>query len=452
MKRTIAGLLSALLSSTALAATLLPNGEQQFVDATGTPYANGRVYFYSNWPTCTVLKNTYQDAAGATLNTNPVVLDAAGRATIFGSGSYCQVLKDVSGNTIWTKYTSDTSSASNLGWGGTSAGTANAQTVHVSSFTGVSGQTFYFKAGATNNAATTLTVDSGSPIAIVRDTPTGSVALSGGEIVLGNIIGVTYDQIAGVFHLITNNTRQFGFADVIPAAANMDLNASNSHVVSVTGAGNTITSFGAGGVNSSSNTIFFLKFNGINTIQYSPFLITPTGVDLIVGNGSSLTVLYKGFSGVGYWEVLQATAGSGAAVGQIAAFAGGACPIGWLKANGASVSQATYPALYTVVGTLWGPAAAGNFTLPDARGMFLRGVTDGRATDPLGGALTAQTPGQFVDDQFQSHNHAYDLIIGGTGLASGAGFQTGSGGNFTAATGGTETNPKNVGILYCIQY
>jgi hypothetical protein len=116
---------------------LLPNGQQQFVDATGKPYAAGKVFFYSNFPTCTVLKNTYQNEAGTQLNTNPIILDAAGRATIFGSGAYCQVLKDANNNTIWTKYTSDTSSASNLGWGGTSGGTANAQTVTVSAFSNV---------------------------------------------------------------------------------------------------------------------------------------------------------------------------------------------------------------------------------------------------------------------------------------------------------------------------
>lgn len=450
MRKIAAGFLSALLSTTALAATLLPNGEQQFVDATGTPYANGRVYFYSDWPSCTVLKNTYKDTAGTILNTNPVVLNAAGRATIFGSGSYCQVLKDSTGNTVWTKYTSDTSSASNLGWGGTSGGTANAQTLTVTSFAGTNGQTFYFKAGATNTSALSLTVNGALSAAVVRDTPTGTVVLTGGEVVLGNIIGVTYDQPSGVFHLITNNTRQFGFADSIPAAANMDLDASTSHVVSVTGSGVSISSFGAGGVNSSSNTIFFVRFNGVNTLVNGASLITPTGADVVVGSGSSLTVLYEG-SGV--WRILQITAGSGASVGQVASFATSSCPTGWIKANGAAVSQTTYPALYAALGTTWGPATGGNFTLPDLRGMFARGVTDGRATDPSGGALTAQALGAFVDDKFETHTHTYTAPTGsGIYQVGGTNAINSTGGTVTGATGGTETNPKNLGVLYCIQY
>jgi len=104
MKRTIAGLSAFLLTTSALqSATLLPNGQQQFVDGNGQPYASGTVTFYSNFPTCSVLKNTWSNSAQTVLNTNPVVLDSAGRATICGSGTYCQVLKDKNGNTIWQK-------------------------------------------------------------------------------------------------------------------------------------------------------------------------------------------------------------------------------------------------------------------------------------------------------------------------------------------------------------
>lgn len=219
MKKVTGALAAFLMGTSALqGATLLPNGEQQFIDANGNPYANGRVYFYSNYPTCTILKNTYQNEAGSVLNTNPVVLSAAGRATIFGSGAYCQVLKDQNGNTVWTKYTSDTSSASNLGWGGTSGGTANAQTVTVSSFSSTNGQSFYFIAGFTNTAAMTLAVNGGSPLAVVKDTASGPTALVGGEVVAGTVVGMTYTSATGVFHLITNNA-QVGYAGEVRAFA-----------------------------------------------------------------------------------------------------------------------------------------------------------------------------------------------------------------------------------------
>lgn len=84
-------------------ASLLPNGKQQFLDQNGHPLASGSVYFYI--PNTTTFKATWQDSNQTTENTNPVVLDAAGEALIYGSGQYRQVVKDVFGTTIWDELT-----------------------------------------------------------------------------------------------------------------------------------------------------------------------------------------------------------------------------------------------------------------------------------------------------------------------------------------------------------
>lgn len=84
--------------------SLLPNGQQQFLDANGAPLAGGQVYFYE--PGTTTPKNTWQDYGLTVLNTNPVVLNAAGRATIWGSGEYRQIVQDVNGNLVWDQNTS----------------------------------------------------------------------------------------------------------------------------------------------------------------------------------------------------------------------------------------------------------------------------------------------------------------------------------------------------------
>lgn len=85
-------------------ATLLPNAEQQFIDEDGKPYSGGFVYFYV--PGTTTPKDTFQDENGTILNTNPVILDAAGRAIILGTGDYRQVLFDSAMNMIWDQITS----------------------------------------------------------------------------------------------------------------------------------------------------------------------------------------------------------------------------------------------------------------------------------------------------------------------------------------------------------
>lgn len=188
------------LSCAANAATLLPNGKQQFVDANGVPYVGGSVYFYA--PSTTTAKDTWQDSGQVTLNANPVVLDSAGRAIIYGVGTYRQILKDSLGNTIWDQLTADTSSGTVI-WGGLAAGTANAIILNQGSFTGADGQILSFLAGANNTTATTVTI-SGSTIPLRRDTSAGPVALTGGEILTNNVVMMVYDLTAGTFHLVNS--------------------------------------------------------------------------------------------------------------------------------------------------------------------------------------------------------------------------------------------------------
>lgn len=80
-------------------AALLPNAQQQFCDSNGQPLAGGSVYHYVVGTTTP--KTTYQNQALTVPNTNPVILDSAGRATIWGSGAFRQVVNDVNGNLIW---------------------------------------------------------------------------------------------------------------------------------------------------------------------------------------------------------------------------------------------------------------------------------------------------------------------------------------------------------------
>lgn len=81
-------------------ATLLPEGKQSFTDGAGKPLVGGKLYTYDAGTSTP--RPTYADAAGTIANTNPVVLDARGEATVFWQGAYKAVLKDASGVTVWT--------------------------------------------------------------------------------------------------------------------------------------------------------------------------------------------------------------------------------------------------------------------------------------------------------------------------------------------------------------
>lgn len=138
-----------------------------------------------------------------------------------------------------------------------------------------------------------------------------------------------------------------------------------------------------------------------------------------------------------------------APAGEIAHFARSTAPAGWLKANGAAVSRASYSKLYAAIGTTFGAGdGISTFNVPDLRGEFIRGWDDGRGVD------SGRLLGSLQSDDFKSHRHA---MFGGFGdEASTAYVDTTAGLNqntgYTELTGGTETRPRNVALLACIKY
>lgn len=84
-------------------AGLLLNARQQFFDKNGNPLSLGTVTTYV--PGTSTLKTTWMDSGEVTPNTNPINLDASGYATIYGQGTYRQVVKDRNGNLVWDAVT-----------------------------------------------------------------------------------------------------------------------------------------------------------------------------------------------------------------------------------------------------------------------------------------------------------------------------------------------------------
>lgn len=347
-------------------ATLLPPPEIQFIDSNGNPVAGGTVAFYV--PGTTTPKDTYQDAGQILLNTNPVTLDSAGRAIIYGSGTYRVVLKDASGNLIYDQLSADTA-VGGLAWGGTSTGTANAQVIAASSFTSQNGQqiSFIVGAGLTNTGG--LTVDPGGSggIAVLKDTVSGPTALIGGEVAAGNAVTLLYDSARGAFHLINQPVQ------AIPPGA--------------------------------------IWMFGMNT-----------------------------------------------------------APAGWLACDGSAVSRAVYAGLFAAVGTTFG---AGNgtttFNVPP-NGYFPRMWNgSGSGIDP------SRVFGSTQTDAFKSHTHTANVTDPGHVHTVSGAANIGSSGTVSIAaalpntatqntstvttgitvsntsTGGTETRPQNLALLFAIK-
>lgn len=210
------------------AATLLPNGEQYFTDNNGLPLSAGCVFFYI--PGTTSPKATYQNAAQTVANTNPVALDSAGRAIIYGTGTYRQIVNASGGGAnpcapagaqIWDQLTASTDSSSTI-FAGASAGTPNSITVTAPAFSGTDGQVINYISTNTNTAAATFNPSGFGAVPIVRDSATGPGALVGGELVATNAVSLIYDATAGTFHILSPvtwpNTSGVPVGTIIPVA------------------------------------------------------------------------------------------------------------------------------------------------------------------------------------------------------------------------------------------
>lgn len=83
----------------------MPSAEVQFVDANGVPLAGGLLYTCVAGLSCPGNPQaTYTDSTASVQNTNPIVLDSAGRAQVWiGSLAYRLVLQDANAVQQWTQ-------------------------------------------------------------------------------------------------------------------------------------------------------------------------------------------------------------------------------------------------------------------------------------------------------------------------------------------------------------
>lgn len=84
-----------------MTAVLLPNGKQQYFTTAGLPAVGYKVATFDAGTSNP--RTTWADALKIGANTNPVILDARGEASIFWEGTYKVQLQDSTGAVIWTQ-------------------------------------------------------------------------------------------------------------------------------------------------------------------------------------------------------------------------------------------------------------------------------------------------------------------------------------------------------------
>jgi hypothetical protein len=185
-------------------------------------------------------------------------------------------------------------------------------------------------------------------------------------------------------------------------------------------------------------------------------------------------------------NLVAAVANALVPVGTVQSFARSTAPTGWLAANGSTIGSASsnatnasadYSALFTVLWDNWsntdlpildsagaastrGANAAADFAankrlpLPDLRGIFVRGAGSAQT---IGGNSYSGTFGAKQADDLKSHAHDINNFastgnFGTTGTQFGPVRYGSTATGAALATGGTETRPANIALLYCIKF
>lgn len=374
----------------------------------------------------------------------------------------------------------------------TSSGTGNAYVLTFEATpAGYSkGIIYRFWAHASNTGAATLNINQLGTKGIVSQTD-GSPLIAG-AIVSGRMVEVVYNGTAfELLSLAFTPVQQGGGANQGSAKISLGMSSGNrllmqadstdfgdTFPININGNATTLATYTPATLPIS--TLAQTAFDGVQTaldlkspLASPAFTGTPTAPTQAQGNNSTrlATTAYVDTGLQAATSSLNAAiVASYAPTGSVTMWTTTTAPTGYLICNGAAISRTTYAALFAVLGTTYGPGnGSTTFNLPDLRGVFVRGLDNGRALD------AGRTIGTYQDSDNKSHDHpiydaghghGLDIVIGSAGVG-GAFMQAGPAANETPTTrgnarlsgtgiqvlasGGNESRPRNVALNYIIK-
>ena len=281
----------------------------------------------------------------------------------------------------------------------------------------------------------------------------------------GSLKPVAYDYMAVASniqpetdHLEIASTSAIRFVDVIQDSSHETLNASKSYT-------DTAIAGLAGTAPETLDTLQELAAALGNDPNFATTVLNQIGqkVDKVTGKGLS-TNDYTTEEKNQLAALLKKVE---VPVGSVEAFAGvkAKIPEGWMLCDGRTLLRADYPELFDAISTTFGYTTSANFKIPDLRGEFIRGFSDGKS-----GIDTGRSFGSAQADAFQGHWHKIgydsddDWFAGYTSGGNGHGWGAGYGQQYLSARDAkadasnhgtprtaSETRPRNIALNYIIK-
>ncbi|MGH7156500.1 MAG: Kelch repeat-containing protein [Candidatus Saccharimonadales bacterium] len=298
----------------------------------------GRAYFgYNGTDTAAVIQGTSGKSIEFNVNNST-----------FGSGTVAKI--DTTGNLIFQQASTVSTSTGNLTLQAASTGTlllntAGAGTVNVgtSNTTTVGiGSTSAAVTITGKNTAGAVSLQAASSGTILIGTTNSNAITLGGNVTASANIDVTGSLATqhGTDYSTTGTSNNVNFAD----ASLIRLTGTSTQTI--TGIANGRDGYQLTLLNAASQSAV-LKNNDSTDSSAANLIITGTGSDYNLLSGASVTLVYDSVSSV--WRVSGNTNGSDfTPVGTISAYGGSIAgiPLGWLAADGSSLSRSSYSSLF----------------------------------------------------------------------------------------------------------
>ena len=397
----------------------------------------------------------------------------------------------------------------------------------------LAGGLMWFYAGGTTTPLTVYTDSTAltawpNPIQLnARGETGGEIWLAGGQyykIVLesaplsGQTHGVTistYDNISGIndatLLLLTGDWEAFGGTPTFLSASSFSVSGDNRAPLQVNrrlklscAAGLQYGTISASTFNGTITTVTLRMDasndldSGLSSFQYGLIQTNPSSIPVAVQTGTTTegsnheiyidysdSALTLGVDTTNYGSNWPISASLSSPSGMIINYAGSTAPAGFLECDGSAISRSTYANLFSAIGTTYGTGdGSTTFNVPDLRGYFVRGWSNGGSIDPgrtLGSTQAAANdphnhgindPGHAhgVSDPGHQHNFTAAGNPGGGSGYQGAYFGNtpsiigtwvqhaatgisiqGAGTGISTQSSGTEARPINIALMYCIK-